>query len=76
MIKVKAKCLRKYLDLSRINLWECRILYNEELNDSYVTEVKSRVFRWAGHVARPRLRHVDTLGRLIIWHLFKLIDSL
>jgi hypothetical protein len=36
--------------------WECRKLYNEELNDLYplpniVRVIKSRRIRWAGHVA-------------------------
>ena len=36
---------------------ECRTLHNEELNDLYsspniVRVIKSRIMRWAGHVAR------------------------
>jgi hypothetical protein len=36
---------------------EWRILHNEELNDLYslsnnILEIKSRIMKWAGHVAR------------------------
>jgi hypothetical protein len=44
---------------------EWRRLHNEELNDLYssqniIREIKSRILRWAGHVARMRKGEVHT----------------
>jgi hypothetical protein len=44
---------------------ECRRIHNEEIHDLYCSSnimmIKSRIMRWAVHVARMRVRRIEGL---------------